>query len=1192
MKLEKLELYGFKSFADKTEFVFQPGLTAFVGPNGCGKSNVVDAVKWVLGEQSVKSLRGDQMLDVIFNGSPSRRSTGYAEATLTLTNAKGILPTDYETITVGRRLYRSGESEYYLNKQRCRLRDIRDLFMDTGIGMDAYSIVEQGKVDILLTANEQERRVIFEEAAGISKYKSQKKACLSKLERVDSNLQRLGDIIDEVEKRTRSVKYQAAKARRWKRLDDERRELAVALALHHYDGLVKDRERVRRELDRLNAEVGGLRAGLERTEAVLAELETAVIDADHAISALESEDVRITSRLQAAEDAVRMNEQRLRELDDLEESTKADIARNEATAALRREELERTSREAADLDRAVAEAKAALAERRAAVETLDNELRALRAEMEEERGRGLELASELARHNNELSAIGAQNTQLAQQKDRLARRAEEHRRGLAECHAKREELDGRTRDIAGAIAATENEKRGAEEEQGRLARDGSDLAEELHRKRSDIAGVTSRVDVLRDLEARNEGFGSGVRHLLEAREAGHDEVAGVCGVVADVIEVDVEHAAAVEAALGPHEQLVMTETFGAMTTAMDFLARAGKGQASFLALDILDGRTAATADPPEHPGILCKAMDAVRHDPKFEGPLRHLLGDVLVVRNIRAARELAEANGRDARYATLDGQLLNPRGVSVGGAARGASGVISRRSELRALDDAKAQLEGEAAELDKRRRENAGRSEETKRRIDQLAARLAESQTELAETQAQAVELDAAAKRFETELEAGRSEVAEIESHSRALAEREAAVRDEARRIEQAEKELRAALAQRERRLGESEATRDQMRREATELEVAQAQRAEKAEHLLRRTEELGRLIAEAEKTLEADRRQVTACIERRREADLTVGSKKAEIEDLLQRRGRLGSEKAEASNRREQVRVALDAKREERNATTRRAKETDARLNELNVHAAQTAMRIENLEARTESEQACSLAERYGQGEAPEADWTQVEQEIETLAQKMNSMGAVNAYAIEELEELERRAAELHQQRDDLRKAEQKLKEIIRKINRRSRELFSTTFENIRENFQGLFRKLFGGGRADIVLEPDVDILDAGIDVIACPPGKEPASITLLSGGEKTMTAIALLFAIFRSKPSPFCILDEVDAALDESNIDRFCALVREFLKESQFLIVTHSRRTMAMADALYGITMQEPGISTKVSVKFDDAVDVAAAG
>ena len=1191
MRLEKLILHGFKSFAEKTEFVFQPGLTAFVGPNGCGKSNVVDAVKWVLGEQSIKALRGNEMQDVIFNGAPTRRSTGYAEAILTFTNTRGLLPTDYETVDIGRRIYRSGESEYYINKQRCRLRDIRNLFMDTGVGMDAYSIIEQGKVDILLTSNKQDRRAIFEEAAGISKYKSQKKTCLSKLERVNANLLRLGDIIDEVEKRMRSVKYQAAKARRWKRLDEQKRDLTVALALHHYDELVAEREKTAKELFELKSEAGGLHAAIERMEAELSEHETAVIEADQKISRLESEDVRISSQLQAAEEAVRMNERRLSELDDLEESAKAEIAKSEAALEMMRSELERAATDVAALDDAVAAGTTEIARRRDSIRETEESLRTIRTEIEDKRSQAVDLASERAKHNNELSAIAAQRDQLVRQDQRLAERLGQHRTSLADCEEQKTGLAARSAEVGGRIASLAEERRAAEQDGQRIAARSSELTEQINAKRSETASARSRNEVLRDLEDKLEGMGAGVKHLLEAARGDHPEVAGICGAVADVVEVDADRAAAVEAALGPHEQLVLTETFDAMVDAVRFLARSEKGKAAFLPLDRIAERERPA--PTQQAGVVGPAMDFIRCEPRFEKALRYLLGDVLVVDTIETAQRLAASNAEDVRYATLDGQLVSPRGISAGGSTRGAGGVISRRSELRSLEAQRANLEADMAVLEKQSEECAAQAEQQRQSIQHLAAQTAEAQAERAEVQTELSKLDMSLRRLESELQAGESERAENQSFIETLAGREADVREEAGRIERAESELKAALADRERSLGEGEATRDQLRTAATELEIAQAQRVEKAESLRRRTGELDGLIADREKTLETARGQVGGCAARRSEANDAILKRNGEIQELLGRRGSLGLEKAEAANRRELVRVEFDSHREKRNAASRRAKEADAKLNELNVHATEIAMRIENLEGRAQSEYECTLSEERGRrAEMEERDWDLVEQEIETVNQKMRSMGAVNTYAIEELEELERRSAELTHQREDLRKAEHTLREIIRKINRKSREMFRKTFDDVRENFQGLFRKLFGGGHADILLEEDVDILDAGIEVVACPPGKEPTSITLLSGGEKTMTAIALLFAIFKSKPSPFCMLDEVDAALDESNIDRFCLLVREFLKDSQFLVVTHSRHTMAMADILYGITMQEPGVSTQVSVKFEDAEEMAAAG
>ena len=1192
MRLEKLELHGFKSFADKTEFVIQPGLTAFIGPNGCGKSNVVDSVKWVLGEQSVKALRGNEMQDVIFNGTPSRRSRGCAEVTLTLTNTKGILPTDYETVSVTRRLYRSGESEYFLNKQRCRLRDIRELFMDTGIGMDAYSIIEQGKVEILLTSNKQDRRAIFEEAAGISKYKAQKRVCLSKLDRVDTNLTRLTDIIDEVEKRMRSVKYQAAKARRWKRLDDQKRELVIALALHQYDLLVQDRDATAQQLAALRSETGQLHAAIERMEAELSEFETAVIEADQKVARLESEDIRINSQLQAAEDAVRMNEQRITELDDREKAAQQEIAETGATLKLMRVELDQSGTDITELEKAITEGESALAERRAAAKQTDEQVHSLRRDIEDRRAQALDLASEGARHKNELSSIIGQREQILRQDRRLAERVAEHRQSLSACETEKEQLAEKRDQLAAQIAAQQRRRDAAEHERDGLGRQHAEISDTLSAKHSEKASVSSRWELLGDLEKKLEGVSAGVRHLLEASGGDDPQVAGLCGVIADAIEVDIEHAAAVEAALSPHGELVVTDSFAAMTEAIDFLAQGEKGKASFLPLEAIDEPTVLPDEHSGHPDVVGRAIDLVRHPESLRKAIRYLLGDVLVVRDIRAARQLAATNGQSVRYATLDGQLLDPRGISVGGAARGAPGVISRRSELRALEVQRASLEADEAVLEKQLEENAERTARAAQTIHGLAAQLGRTQAELADVRAGLGRLDAFSKRVQSELEAGESERAENASLVDTLNRQEAEAREEARRIGQAEAELKERLAGLQSQRAEAESRRDRLQAEAAELGMAQAGRLEKKEALRRRIDELRRQLAEQDKRLEAARTQAQDCILRRRQAAETILEKKKDIQGLLERRGKLGTEKAEAGNRKELVRVQFDSKREERNGASRRAKEADAKLNELTVHASEIAMKIETLEGRTNSQYECSLAERRQQGEVAERDWEETRREIESVNQKIKAMGSVNTYAIEELEELQTRAAELRDQREDLERAERTLKDIIRKINRRSREMFRTTFEDVRENFQILFRKLFGGGRAEIVLEEEVDILDAGIDVIACPPGKEPSSITLLSGGEKAMTAVALLFAIFRSKPSPFCILDEVDAALDESNIDRFTGLVREFLQDSQFIVITHSRRTMAMADALYGITMQEPGVSTQVSVTFSDENEIAAAG
>jgi chromosome segregation protein len=1188
MRLEKLEIHGFKSFADKVEFQFKPGMTAFVGPNGCGKSNVVDAVKWVLGEQSVKALRGNEMLDVIFNGTPSRRSRGYAEATLTLSNTKGLLPTEFEEVGVTRRLYRSGESEYYINKQRCRLRDIRDLFMDTGIGMDAYSVIEQGKVDVLLTSNKADRRAIFEEAAGISKYKSQKRTCLLKLERVTNNLLRLGDIIDEVEKRMRSVNYQAAKARRWKRLDDERRELAIALALHNYGKLLGEQQAAARETGDLSSEVERLSAAAERLEAELSALETGLTDAEHAIGELRSEEVRITSQLEAAEQAVKMNERRMSEQDDLEAASKAEIAKAEASIEMMRAELEQSRGEVEQLTTAIEAARADLTQRREAVRGIEERVRAARTKIDQQRGRSVELAGERARCNNEITAIASQCEQLDRQDQRLAGRTAEFRGGLAEAQDRRRQVRTRHDALQTRAARLQTERAAAQREQDAARAELNDLTERINANRAEQAAVGSRLEVLRDLEDKQDGVGEGVRALREAMNSGDGSVSGLCGTVADVLEVDVAHAGAIEAALGMHAQAIVTETSDAAHEAMRYLAGAGRGRAAFLPLTVPNGRPELSA-PPEAVG---RAVDLVRCSARYEPAIHHLLGDVCVVADLDAARRLAEANGRVARYATLDGHLLDPRGVSVGGSAQGATGLISRRSELRMLDVKQGTLEADWSVLSTQRNEVATRLTQTEERIRRIDADAERARSEAAGLAADLGNLGQQIERLEAEIETHESERAEIAGNIEQLGRREREARQESARLERVEQELKESLAEQEVLLHQAESERDKLRETIAQLDVAQAQRTEKAGSLKRRVGELDHLIGERQSSLSAARQQIDVCVRRRMEAYNAMLAKRGEIQSLLERRGEVGKARAEAEQQLAVVRDNFTAKRDERNQSARRAKEAEARLNDLNVRATKIAMRMENLEGRAESEFEASLAEMHASAAIEERDWDAVAGEIEEIERKIRSMGSVNTYAIEELEELEKRAAELRAQRDDLQKAEGTLREIIRKINRKSREMFRETFDAVRENFQTIFRKLFGGGRADIVLEEDVDILDAGVDVIACPPGKEPASISLLSGGEKTMTAIALLFAVFRSKPSPFCILDEVDAALDESNIERFCLMVREFLEGSQFLVVTHSRSTMAMADVLYGITMQEPGVSTKVEVRFNDEVEPMVAG
>ncbi len=1240
--LKRLELVGFKSFADKTAFDFGDGITAIVGPNGSGKSNIVDAVRWILGEQSAKSLRGGEMADVIFNGSASRRSFGMAEVTMTFDNARRALATEADEVQVTRRVYRDGEGEYLINQQPCRLKDIKDLFLGSGAGTDAYCIIEQGRVDVLLQASTKERRTIFEEAAGISRFKAKKTETLRKLERVDQNLERLKDILDEVEKQLRSVKLQAAKAQRYQEYSGRLKELRVGLGLREYHELSEKLAAETAVLDGLRAalhaqseQASGWEADMQRLEAALAQLderlheqEGLLASARQQISAEEttlSHEGTLSAELEAE---LARTRGRLAELDG--RVTALAEAAGRAQDELRGVETQgEAQREAA---RVCAETLQATLRRLA---ELDEQVRVDKEEHPEEMRRA-------SRLENDAISYKAQMDSLLRERDRLRHRTAQAAESLASLDVEVQELGEADAALQTRLATARQTLAEGRQERERLGRLRDETNEALAGLRQQRSGLASRVEVLEGLERSHEGVNTGAREvfrLLEQPDPGPWRT--VLGMLADFLTVRHEYAPLIDLALGEWAQRFLVRDAGELAEALAQRAQPFSGRVSFLPLRPPGARPAAdTADPrrpnrllevsplgrvrmplspegtPAHPGVVAPADALVRCDnPELADLPAQLLGRTLIVRDLATARAIA-AHTTGYRLVTLQGELLEPDGTLTVGTHHAEAGILSRKSELRELRQRVADLDHRITETE---RDLAGLRERVASLDEQVAAREEEC-TVLAE---QAADLRARLEQHRTRREGLHEEVRDSQDQMRQL-EREVgeleqswhAARDQAAAAQARAQELAERIRRAEAERRERDRERERQQQESTQARVALAQVEERlaglrAQHGQLETELAQRRQerAEAETGLRNARARLTESERTMLQASAALACWYLEKESAERQVAALGAERA--GQRQERIRLANQAQAVR---ARWRAQQEQAHARELEVN--DVRHRRDTLSDRLREDYQLELGDLYQQwqssqsaatptrsvseGEAAPlanasgwyADLTSLNaeaanEEMAELRRKLSRLGSVNLDSLQELSELETRAGALQAQFDDLTAAKRSLEEIITKINQDSRRLFTETFATIRTHFQELFRKLFGGGMADVVLEDEGDILESGIEINARPPGKELRSISLMSGGEKTMTAVALLLAIFRSKPSPFCILDEVDAALDEANIGRFTAVLREFLDRSQFIIVTHSKKTMAMADVLYGITMQESGISKRVAVRFEDWPD-----
>jgi len=1186
MRLEKIILNGFKSFADKTQFVFDSPITAIVGPNGCGKSNVVDAVKWVLGEQSVKSLRSGHMADVIFGGSTGRKPLGAAEVSLFVSNpGEGDarqLQVDANEVQITRKIYKSGESEYRINGKACRLKDIRELFMDTGIGTRAYSILEQGQVEYLVSASKTDRRSIFEEAAGISKYKAHKKEALRKLDRTEQNLLRLADILGEVARRLRSVKLQAGKARNYLQYSQRLKDLQVNYSMVEYD---RNRRRLEQKdvaLAEMNEKFGKLAAEVTREDSRISELGEQIIDTEHKLSETGNRLVSVQSKIEQRVQRIEFLRTRIEEAEQRKTTAAEQIEKLHEQRNVFDADSQRYESELANCRRTLAEKEREVEKVREDIAEINAECASLEAHLEDEKSGIIDIVRRTAQLHNEIQSISVYRSNLSSQKDRLAGRAQTAKAELENLLTDKAKHNARLADIDKVISdLTENlesKRKKTEDIDALIAADNKHLA---HNKEVRSA-LSSELAILTDMERRSEGINEGVRHILQKRSPAEGRLTYVEGILADIVEADVDYANAVEAALeGRTDALVVNSTprLLADTETIEKL----EGRVNFIGLDRIEPFV-DTVDLSQCSSIKGRLVQFVKFDAAYAPLVWNLLGRTLVVDTLDSVVELSRKLPGDYTFVTLDGRLYQSGGVIKLGPLGKATGLISRKSRLRQLqetiDSITSQIAGLEAQIQKNDQTNAHLNDLCKN----LRTAVYEANTEKMQATSSLGVLEQSIKRLREEQPLIAGEMDLLEEQIKQSVQKEYDSKQKLDELETVNNERADRIKQLETTCTERKARQQLLTDRLTDLKVSLGQVAEQTKALKQVLASLNNQMGENRSTCESAGQQIKACTEQITQARRDILTCESEVSELFVEKEQ--SQKAGCGLQEEARTLLEQQKQAEENMRARRTEKTEAeeRINQIKIEMSQLQVKLEDLVERVQDELQIDLVEAYKSYEDREVDWDQVKEEINLLRGKIERLGNVNIDAIDEQETLEKRHEFLSTQVEDLNSSRGQLQQLINRLNKKSREQFRRTFEEIREHFQGIFRKLFGGGKADIILDDTEDILDAGIEIIARPPGKETRSISLLSGGEKSMTALALLFAVFKTKPSPFCFLDEVDAALDEANNERFNMLVQEFQKYSQFIIITHAKRTMSIADILFGITMQQRGVSKKISVRFGE--------
>ncbi len=1181
MYFKRLELFGFKSFADKTVFEFEPGVTAIVGPNGCGKSNVVDAMKWVLGEENPREVRAPRLEDVIFNGTEHQPPLGLAEVSLTLSNESRLLPLAYDEVTVTRRAFRSGESEYLINKTPCRLKDIVELLMGTGLGASAYSIIEQGRMDLILSAKPEDRRVVFEEASGITKFKAKKREALRKLDETEQNLLRVVDIITEVKRQLTSIERHAAKARRYQEQFQRLKALETQVGVLEHQRLEGERAVLAAKLVELQAQqaqwqtqnaallssVQQVRAAMDETSRLQADAQTQLVTATGAVERHQGDiglkarwrEELAAQRTQLAQEIERLREKSQQLAVQQQQLSKAieehHAWRDAQTAALRH-----TTERLVQLNGDIAQA--TTQKQRAKETLLELSARAARARNEAAKQQAT-LASQAAR----LHRLQAERGQVQQEAQTVEQR-------LAETRAEQERLQ------AGLVQAQQQDAQ-LEEALGRVERTVQELTALLQTLHGEVSECESRVSFLEGLQQTYEGFSDGVRAVMR------QQVPGVLGPLADLVAAAPGAEAAVEAALGDVLQAVVVENRAVAWQCLAWLREQRAGRVSFLPLDVLRASSPPPAPRPLPQEVGGSAIDLlvghVTIDPRADQLGRALLDGVWLVEELDPAAPWPSAGRLVSRQGVRwDGMTLS------GGAGGNADlGLVGRRERLEAARQALTAAQQALAEAETRRLQTDQERHTLLAQRESARQQREQCHNDLSRQEATLAHVTVERQRLADELGVLDLELGETQ--------------EQAQQLQSQLTQLTATLTEADTSLRhhEEESTRLQTQidtwgktREVTIVEQAQAQSAldsaqEKAQGLAASVLQVDVTLRETAEAQAAKTQQIDGTHGR----DAELGAQIAEHETAIVQR-RLEQETVQAhlteiDAQLHSLRAELTRLEPELSAQASRREELGRHIHQLEQQQAQIGFNQHSLADRLRDVYQVTLAEALAAASASAAATTPPDpagmaQEIETLKEKVGALGAVSLGSIDEYEELKGRHAFLTAQHEDLLAAQESLREAITKINRTTRELFLETFQKIREEFRGFYKLLFNGGEAELFLSDEADVLESGIEIVARPPGKKLQSISLLSGGEKALTAIALLFALFTVKPSPFCVLDEIDAPLDEANVDRFTRALGEFLKLSQFIIVTHNKKTITRADVMYGITMEEPGRSKIVSVKF----------
>lgn len=1179
MYLKRLELQGFKSFADKTVLEFMPGITSVIGPNGSGKSNISDAIRWVLGEQSMKSLRGTKSLDVIFAGTQNRKSLGFAEASLVFDNQDGSLPIEYTEVTVTRKIYRSGETGYFINKVPCRLKDVLELFMDTGIGKDGYSIIGQGKIDEILSNKSEDRRHIFEEAAGIVKYRTRKQESEKKLEHTKLNLLRINDILAEIETNIEPLKMQSEKAKKYLNLREELKNIEIGLFLYNIEKyksnleeIIKDEEvytnqcsQEEETLERVKQLKEALKTEIDDITTKIEEMSNLGFESQKEIEMLNSDINVANTRMANNKENSQRFEKEMEELNIRKQELEEEIKQKQEKKANLKQNKEKFEKELKEKEEELAKITEKLSSEELEMEgykkqveentdkkyELHNEINTQEINFENYEKRQRQIKNEMAAHISELDATRLQKEEIAKGFYEIDSKRTKVLKTLEEINNKKEEADNTIKNYEKNINSLTNEMRMKE----------------------------TRLKFLIETEKEKEGYGKSVKSLLKDCETIKELGKGMHGVLANVIEVPEEYQTAIEMCLGSSLQNIVTETEEDAKKLVEHLRKNNLGRASFLPITSVKGKKLEKIKGHEK-GFIGIASDLIKFQKKYEQIVLSLLGRTVIVDNMDTAIKVAKQNGYSFRIITLEGDVINPSGaISGGSVAKKTVNILGRGREIEKLEKEAKNLKIKIENLEKQKQEYQLSIEAILEEATSLEKELQEIDITYATEKQKVVAIDENISRIEARKNKLKEEQEQLEIQKEEAEKRKEELQQEITTLTEQTEKLTKTITEFAELNKDNQKYVDDLNFDITNLKISVSSFDESEVSIEEMQERIRQDIENTDKSIENKKLQMEQIAQDNFNLEKSIEDTKQKIEKIKEEVKNSGSKVEELKNQRVEKNEKLAKQEEAISEKFKVIEDLKAQIVKLDVKKTKLEEDINSIINKMWEEYELT-PNTVGEYKKPD-NVALTQKKVNNLRSDIKDLGSVNIDSIEEYKTLKERYDFMCEQRVDLEDTMSKLRNIITDMTKTMKEQFKTQFELINQNFAEVFRELFGGGNASLKLEDEENILECGIEITVQPPGKKLQNMMLLSGGEKAFTAIALLFAILKINPAPFCVLDEIEAALDDVNVYRFAEYLKKFSTNTQFLVITHRKGTMEAADTVYGVTMEENGISKLLSMK-----------